>query len=376
MRKIGEILETVVVVAILLVLVHTFLDDYSIMAGWDVNARKWIIWAGLGFDIFFTDRVPHAHVPCPDRIVRASTISSSSAAGSISWPPFRFSLFNSLPNTLALLAGTGLLTGLGSFLNVLKVIKAVRIARILRLMRIVKLFRRIRYVRSPMAQKHIAIITTISVSILVFWSVGASAWRPSAFFPAWRLRMQAARRPVRAHIAERDVSLTTLSARAAAVAAIDPTVLLVRQQGGSTVWSRYDGAYYRAHFLPGDYSYYAAHGVEVFLDERPIVGAAAREGYRILHCRGACRARDIFLYAPRFALGISDPIHIMQRGMSESGYNLEVKIPPQRADEDVFALARLYNGVFLPLKDREGASRPAEGSALNIEEIKNLVDKG
>ncbi len=69
----------------------------------------------------------------------------------------------------------------------------------------------------------------------------------------------------------------------------------------------------------------------------------------------------LFLYAPRFALGISDPIHVMQRGMSESGYNLEVKIPPRRADEDVFELARLYNGVFLPLKDREGASKPAEG---------------
>ena len=54
MRKIGEILETVVVVAILLVLVHTFLEDYSSLAGWDVNARKWIIWAGLGFDLFFT----------------------------------------------------------------------------------------------------------------------------------------------------------------------------------------------------------------------------------------------------------------------------------------------------------------------------------
>ena len=64
---------------------------------------------------------------------------------------------------------------------------------------------------------------------------------------------------------------------------------------------------YRSHFLPGDYSYYAAQGVEVFLDERPIAGAAAREAI---------------------------------------------------------------------VWDREGAGRQGEGSALRIDEIRNLVDKG
>ncbi len=55
MRKIAEVLEAVVVVAILLVLVHTFLDDYchpGRVAGG--HARAGIIWAGLGFDVFFT----------------------------------------------------------------------------------------------------------------------------------------------------------------------------------------------------------------------------------------------------------------------------------------------------------------------------------
>jgi hypothetical protein len=66
----------------------------------------------------------------------------------------------------------------------------------------------------------------------------------------------------------------------------------------------------------------------------------------------------------------------MRRGMEESNYNLEVRIPPERAEDDVFDLARLYNGVFLPLKDREGAGKEAEGSALKIDEIKNLVEKG
>ncbi|MFI5369104.1 MAG: ion transporter [Spirochaetia bacterium] len=375
MRKIGEILETVVVVAILLVLVHTFLEDYSSLAGWDVNARRWIIWAGLGFDLFFTiEFLTRMYLALSNREGITYFFQQRGWIDFLASVPLL--LFNSLPNTLALLAGTGLLSGLGSFLNVLKVIKAVRIARILRLMRIVKLFRRIRYVRSPMAQKHIATITTISVSILVFWSVGASALQTIGVFPGLEASFagsQAARARI---IAEGDAGTPSLSGRAAAMAAVDPTVMLVRHQGGTAVWTRYDAAYYRAHFLPGDYAYYATNGVEVFVDERPIVGAAAREGLVFFFAVVLIVLGILFLYAPRFALGISDPIHVMQRGMSESAYNLEVKIPPQSADEDVFALAALYNSVFLPLKDRESAGTPSEDSALNIDEIKDLVDKG
>ena len=182
MRKIGDFLESVVVVAILLVLAHTFLDDYAILAGWPVDTRRWIIWAGLGFDLFFT-------IEFFTRMYIA--VSNSEGAEYFfrqrGWIDFLASipllLLNSLPNTLALLAGAGLVTGMGSFLNVLKVIKAVRIARILRLMRVIKLFRKIRYARSPLAQRHIALITTIAVAVLVFWMLGASALETAGLFP-------------------------------------------------------------------------------------------------------------------------------------------------------------------------------------------------
>ncbi len=46
MRKLGEILEAVVIVVIVGALVHTFLEDYAIIAGWTVSTRSGIIWAG------------------------------------------------------------------------------------------------------------------------------------------------------------------------------------------------------------------------------------------------------------------------------------------------------------------------------------------
>jgi nitrogen fixation/metabolism regulation signal transduction histidine kinase len=82
----------------------------------------------------------------------------------------------------------------------------------------------------------------------------------------------------------------------------------------------------------------------------------------------------VLLYSPRFALDITDPVHVMKRGMEESGYNLEVKIPSQRAGEDVFELAGLYNRIFLPMKDRASAQED-QGSALAIDDIRSFVEK-
>ncbi len=113
-------------------------------------------------------------------------------------------LLNSFPHALALLAGAGLLSGLGSFLNTLKVIKAIRIARILRLLRVIKLFRGIRYARSPMAQRHLSTITTIAVSILVLWLSGRRCWRAPASSPGSSGPARTARRSARRNCCGRD----------------------------------------------------------------------------------------------------------------------------------------------------------------------------
>jgi hypothetical protein len=374
MRKAGEVLETVVVVAIILVLLHTLLDDYSILAGWSVHVRSGIIWVGLGFDIFFTVE-----------FLTRFYLALSDGHGSRyffrerGWVDFLASipllLLNSLPHALALLAGAGLVSGLGSFLNVLKVIKAVRIARILRLLRVVKLFRGIRYARSPMAQAHVSTITTIAVSILVLWTLGASVMEGVGIIPGIEGPFTDGQALRAGAIADAGTSPAALAQRAAAIAALDSTILVVRPQGGAVAWSRYPPAYYREFFLPGDYGYLVSRGVEVFYDERPLAVSAARDGIVFFIAVVLTVLAFLFIYAPRFALQISDPVHVMRRGMSESDYNLEVRIPPERADDDVFELAALYNSVYLPLKDRLGNEGQGPAPALKIGDLQDLVDK-
>ncbi len=373
MKRIGLFLESLVVVVIIVALGHTFVEDFSILAGWPVAARRWIIWAGLGIDVFFT-------IEFFCRLYFALT--AGQAADYLlrqrGWIDFVASipllLFNSLPNALALLAGSGLVTGLGSFLNVLKVIKAVRIARILRLLRIVKLFRGIRYARSPMAQRHIAIITTISVTVLVLWVLVANLLGGFGILPGLESAVLGSQSAHARYLARAGSDATGLAARAREVAALDSTLLVARSPGGSTAWTRYDDVYYSAHFLAGDYQYFSVNGVESFFDGRPVAQAAAREGIVFFVAILLSVLAYLVLYSPRFALGITDPIHVMKRGMEESAYNLEVRIPPRQADDDVFELARLYNSVFLPLKDRGSAAedRPA---ALGIDDIRSFVEK-
>ena len=329
MRKIGDILETIVVVAILLVLVHTFLDDCSIIAGWAVASRKWIVWTGLAFDLFFT-------IEFFTRLYIA-LVNGEGAEYFLrqrGWIDFLASipllLLNSLPSAVALLAGAGLVSGAGSFLNVLKVIKAVRIARILRLLRVIKLFRSIRYAQSPMAQRHLSTIITVGVTILVFWSFGSAALERLGILPGLETTYLQGQTLRARSITEGGPKGAALSERAAAVAALDSTVLAVREPGARTAWSRHDPAYYAANFIPGDYGYFSAQGIEVFLDERPYARALAREALVSFIAVVLTVLGYLFIYAPLFALDITDPINVMRRGMAERGYTLEVKIPPGR----------------------------------------------
>jgi hypothetical protein len=383
MRKLGEALETVVIVVILAALVHTFLEDVAVLGSWPSAARALIIWVGLGFDLFFTfEFFTRLYLALSERRGVDYFFRQRGWIDLLASIPLL--LFSSLPNALALLAGAGLVSGLGSFLNVLKVIKAVRIARILRLLRVIKLFRGIRYARSILVQNHIAMITTISVTLIVLSSLGAAALEGAGVLPglegpfldgqALRARVLAADAPASA--APDSAEGSSLAQRAAAAAAVDPTLLLVRPLGGATAWSRFDGAGYERSFLPGDYGYISVNGVEIFTDERPRAQAAARESLIFFVAVLLTLLGYLLFYAPRFALGITDPLYVMKRGMGEPGYNLQVKIPPGQADDDVFQLAALYNSVYLPLKDREHAGGQNAGTSLRIDDIKNLVDEG
>ncbi len=142
--------------------------------------------------------------------------------------------------------------------------------------------------------------------------------------------------------------------------------------------ARYDSSYYRESFQVGDYTLKREGETEVIFDRRIIREALARSrAWQNLFFFGVVVFMImvyLVFYSPHFALTVSDPIHVMYRGLSEQDYNLEVRIPEPYAEDDVFTLAAAYNEVFLPLKDRTREVEAPEQSELKLDDIKDVFD--
>ena len=84
----------------------------------------------------------------------------------------------------------------------------------------------------------------------------------------------------------------------------------------------------------------------------------------------------MILYTPIFAQQVADPIYIMDKGLRQWDYNLEVRVQADHSHEEISQLARVYNDRWLTLKNQIRAyrkSRDAEAggekSALSFDDI-------
>ena len=136
--RIKNKLENIIIIAIILVIIHTFLSEVSVYSNWSILWKNILALSGFGFDLLFTIEF----------IVR-SIVALFKRRLIIYWLYERgwVDFLSSVP-LLALDSGFAFkriaIDGgnyAGSILgeaNVLKVVKAVRVTRILRLMRIIK----------------------------------------------------------------------------------------------------------------------------------------------------------------------------------------------------------------------------------------------
>ncbi len=362
-KKITDILENVVIAAILLVLIQTFLEDLAVLLGFTWAVRSSIILAGFFFDLFFT-------VEFITRLV------SASKKGMVreyiflekGWIDFMASIpllvFNSGPIAAAILFGGGAVGSTAGILNILKVIKAVRIARVLRLLRVLKIFKQIKNAESEMAQRHVSKIAAMGVSVFVFILFITSIISQITGLPS-------------AENYNKEVMTDVIYAYSEgnSDSAEYFRTLLIVKENNQTLFSRYGNDFYSANFGFNDYTFAEYGNYQFFFDNRQLEKIQSRDNlvYFILIV-GLVVAYTLF-YSPHFAITISDPVHVMRRGLSEKSYNFEVKIPADFKDDDIFRLASEYNKVFLPMKDRshaEESSIDADSLELKMDDIKNL----
>ncbi|MBA7663877.1 hypothetical protein ES703_71925 [subsurface metagenome] len=372
-RRFINLLESLVILAILLVLVQTFFEDFAILVGWGWGIRQRILLAGFFFDLFFT-------VEFLIRLYYALLNKKSLQYLRMErgWIDFLASIpllmFNSGPMAFAIFTGGTAMLGLGGILNLLKVIKAIRIARILRFLRIIKIFRSIKYVQSPMAQRHVASITAIGVTVVVFSLLAFSILSGILDIEGLDSTFFNRHRQIITYLEENKEDPADFVQAMTTLEETEENLMIVKYRE-KTLFSRYENGYYAEFFGPGDYSYVQAGELELFFDLRPYVKQLSRESLIFFVIVILIVLAYLLLYSPKFALTVSDPIHVMHRGLGEKDYNLEVKIPEQYREDDVFQLARLYNEKYLPLKDRSHIQEEDSMLDLDNTDIQNLLEE-
>ena len=365
-------LEAIVTLAIVLVLIQTITEDILVISDASWNLRRIFLFTGFGFDLFFT----------LEFLIRSwNAITQKSFLKYITrqngWVDFAASIpllvFTSGPAMFSFLAG-GVFAGSGALVGMLKVVKAVRMARVLRLLRLLKIFRRIRFADSPMVQRHTVRIVTTAASTLIF----------SVTIIGFVFALVNCTGTEEAWMMDQSAALSSLELRpdwasgpdnAEVWGASHPSVMLLKDHDW-TLYARNNDEYFLAYFGPGDYTVRQAGAYTLWFDLRPSAVSQSKLNLTVFLSTLAVVLMIMITYSPHFAITISDPVNVMIRGIREKSYNLEVSIPPEYREDDVFRLGAAFNDEFLPLKERNNVEEKGGGALdISLDDISDLLGK-
>lgn len=369
MKVVKQFFETLVMIAIALVIIFTFAEDLATYLLWDWNIRKIFLYISFGFDLFFTIEFLLRYF---SSIARGET--GEYLIHRRGWVDFIASipllLFNSGPSVYFLLSGAAFAGGVG-VLNILKVVKAVRVARILRMLRVLKIFRSIKSVDSVMTQRHLTrIISTVVVSIIAVMFAG-SIFFSERFISSPSMTLEK-ENPVLVTEKINDLVSSDKSS-VLEILSLRNDILIVKNDG-RTIYSRYSDQQYDSDFGPGDFFYINKGKTDVFYDLRYQNAEDALPGMLLLLTIVITVIVLMLFYSPHFAMTVSDPVFVMLKGMRDKDYNFEVDIPGRYRDDDIFRLSEIYNDKYLTLKARENSEDSEGESIIKIEDLGDLDD--
>lgn len=366
-RRGANVLESLVLAAVILALAQAFLEDYGVLAGWPASLRRGLQWTGFAFDLLFT----------VEFLIRARLAAGGRRLDRYlgperGWLDFLASapplMFCSGPLAASLLLGPAGWPPAAGLLYLPPLLRAMRIARFLRLLRAARLFGRFRPGPRSMVRRHVGVAAAIalSTSALAFVLFGILS-RPLGLASTAEALQRRQRQT--AQYLERLRKDPAMFAGALAALAQTDESLLIHRLDGVTRFSRYDDAYYAERFAPGDYGYVREGGQELFFDLRPETRRLAGENLACLALAVLLALAYLLRYAPHFSLTVTEPLEHMRRGLEEPSFDRLVDIPERYREDEVFRLAEGYNRRFLALKSARGGravrglAQPKEGDA-------------
>ncbi|MCG8571792.1 MAG: ion transporter [Spirochaetes bacterium] len=376
--KLVRALENLVLVVILLVLVQTFLEDYSIVAGFSPTLIKAIKLAALFFDLFFTieffirlfnaagkGRAKNYFVQKNGWI---DLIASVPLLLLVSGPYFVQTVFQinfNIGNEAFFLIG------------LIKLIKAIRVTRILRLLRVLKIFGKIKNVESVMAQRHISVISTIVVlTIILFMFVTATLQRLNLVSSSTHTIENHEKSLTLAinemnNVLEKDQFLSAVYANAA----VQENILMIKY-GGEKIYLKKQFSEKDIEKLMSDIEEGAVvdrslanSGILIYYSRENLVKMSALENLSNFFLILVVLFMIVIIYTRHFAQTVTDPIFVMRNGFEQRDYTLAVKIPENYQDDDIFQLANDYNTRWLPAKMRKLNELKNKTSLLSLKDV-------
>lgn len=368
-RKPKAFLESIVTVAIVLVLIQTLAEDIFTVYGAPWSLRRLFIYSAVFFDLFFTiEFLIRSWNAILDKSFGRYLVRENGWVDFIASVPLL--IFTSGPTFIALLGGAAF-AGSGGIIGLLKVVKAVRMARVLRLLRLLKIFRRIRFADSVMVQRHtVRIVTTVAATLIftvTFIGMAFAMINDVGTEEVWIDNQVATIEAL-----ESNPQLAAGPDSASAWGRSHPSLLLF-QNDDWTLYAARDDAYLTAYFGPGDYAVKEIGNTTLWFDLRPAAVSQARTNIMVFISTLVVVIVLMVTYSPHFAISVSDPVNVMMRGLKEKSYNLEVSIPPGRSDDDIFRLAEAYNDEYLPLKERSAAEDQGSTLDITLDDISDLL---
>ncbi|MFC1669552.1 ion transporter [Spirochaetota bacterium] len=369
MKKLKSFLENFIMAAIILVIVQTFLDEYSRVAHWSVEVRNILIFCGLFFDFLFS----------VEFIVR--TIASSREKRTLKywfyergWVDFLSSfpllILDSGPSVYLLLSASSAESAAGiGVLNVLKVVKAVRVTRILRLVRIIKIFGKIHNAESKMAQHHTSSIATTAVFTIVCTLIALSFFTDGAGHKkiderkAYYMGMVKSVEDIsnRKGLYPEKIIVDLLDKDKKIIKCIYKKKVILRNKKDDEI---------KKYYTSDDYVVIKFKGLSLYVSLADIYSDLAIDHIKSFMIIVLTVLSFMIIYTRHFVQTISDMVHVLNKGFRKKDYNLQVKIREEYSDQEIFRLARFYNDAFLPAKLRSIQDKEdSKSSGLSMDDI-------
>lgn len=385
--KMIQFLEVLTSVAIVLVLIQTFLEDLALFLNWNPTAVFAIKVAAVGFDLFFTieffSRMTSA---LKRRAGKAYFFANKGWIDLVASLPLL--ILVSGPYLLQVTTGislAGLIAGAAGSGRALKVLKAIKVTRILRFVRMLKIFGKIKNVQSPMAQRHISKICTITVFSLTFFFISFSLIESAGLVPGSSNQTRKTEQAITNRIVESDQYMGSIAAGDYLRKLFaDHENVLYYENKGTILINRVNGSPNATSPIALDRERVAQLNLreiddlaEVHLSNGSVLLFSRQSELKSASLTGMINFSLILFmmviillfYSPHFARTVTDPIFVMRKGFEKRNYTLAVKIPKKHADDDIFKLAEDYNDRWLPAKLRRLHSSTTEKPKLTLDDI-------